>query len=64
VGEPKRRRPIRELIINGSIILSWMFLTTCEETNMINLAQDRDKKRAVANTVIFLCDSYERGKTV
>ena len=62
MGEPKRRRPIWDLIINGNIILSWMFLRTCEETNGINRAQDKDKNRALVNTVILLCVPYERGK--
>jgi hypothetical protein len=41
-----------------------MFLKTCEETNGINRAQDKDKKRDLANTVIFLGVPYKRGKIV
>jgi hypothetical protein len=50
------------LNINGSVILSWMFLTTCEENNGINRVQGTEKKRANAKTVIFLWAPYERVK--
>ena len=52
-GRRKRKNHWEDLGISVRIILKWI-LKTCEGFDCINLAQDRDKWRAVVNTVMNL----------
>jgi hypothetical protein len=51
VGESERKNHWEDRGISVRIILKWI-LKTCEGFDCINLAQDRDKWRAVVNMVM------------
>jgi hypothetical protein len=53
VGESERKNHWEDLGISVRIILKWI-LKTCEGFDCINLSRDRDKWRAVVNTVMNL----------
>jgi len=53
VGKPEGKRPLEDLDIDGRIILMWIF-GKLEGGDWLELAQDRDRWRALLNTVMNL----------
>jgi hypothetical protein len=52
--KPEERRPLGRPIIDGKIILKWVLEKWDENMDWIDLAQDRDRWRAVENAVMTL----------
>jgi hypothetical protein len=54
VGKPERRNHLKDLCVDGRIILKWSLGRVERGIDWIDLAQDRDRWRAVVNTVMSL----------
>ena len=54
VRKPEGRRPLGKLGVDGRIILKWIFEMWGGSMDWIDLAQDRDRRRAVVNAVMNL----------
>ena len=52
VGKPESKRLLKNLEVNDRILLKWTLKKL--DVNWIVLAQDRDKERALVNTIINL----------
>jgi len=58
VGKPEKKRSLRRTIcVDGRIILKWIFMKWNGGMDWIDLAQDGDRWRALANTVMKLWGS-------
>jgi hypothetical protein len=52
-GKPEGRMPLRRSGIDGRIILRWIFREVgCRGMDWIELAQDKDRWRALVNAVM------------
>ena len=58
MGKPKGRRHLEDPDVDGMILLKWIFEKWDGGTDWIDLPQDRDKWRALVNTVINLRVPY------
>ena len=54
VGKPEGKGPLGDLDVDRKIILRWIFGKWEGGGNWMELAQDRDRWRALANTVMNL----------
>jgi hypothetical protein len=54
VGKPEGRGQLKDLGLDGRIILKWIFEKWNGDMAWIDLAQDRDRWRAVVNAVMNL----------
>jgi hypothetical protein len=53
-GGDEEKRPLEDLGVDGRIILRWIVRKKNGGVEWVNLAQDRDRWRAVVNAVISL----------
>jgi hypothetical protein len=61
VGRPEGRNHLGDPGADGKIILKWIFNTRVGDMDWIELAQDRDRWRALVNAVINLRVPYNSG---
>jgi hypothetical protein len=54
VGRPEGRHHLGDPGVDGRIILKWIFKTWEGDMDWIELAQDRDRWRALVNTAMDL----------
>jgi hypothetical protein len=54
VGKPERIDNLDDLGVDGRVILKWILITWDGNMNWIELAQDRERWRALVNTVMSL----------
>jgi hypothetical protein len=54
VGKTEGQRPLGRLRVAGRIILKWILEKQDEGVDWIHLAQDRDRWRALVNTIMNL----------
>jgi len=54
VGRPEGRNYLEDLDADGRVILKWIFKKWDGKTNWIELAQDRDRRRALVSAVMNL----------
>jgi hypothetical protein len=54
VGKPDGKRPLGRPRLGGFTILVWILERGCDGTDWIDLAEDRDKWRALMNTMMNL----------
>jgi len=52
VGKPEGKSHLEDPGLDGSIILKWIFNTRSEGMDWIDLAQNRDRWRAIVNEVM------------
>jgi hypothetical protein len=58
VGRPEGRRPLTRPKRKGKIILKWIFKKWDVDLDWIELAQDRDRWRALVSVVMNLWVTY------
>ena len=61
VWRPEGKKPLQDVGVDGSIILEWIFRKCDGAMYWIELAQDRDRWRAVVNTAMYLWIPYNSG---
>jgi hypothetical protein len=54
VGKAEGKNRLGDPGVDGRIILRWIFRKWCGGTDWIDLAQDRDRRRALVNAVMNL----------
>jgi len=52
--KPERKSRLEDPDVDGRIILRWIYRKGCGDVELIELAQDRDRWRAVVNAVMNL----------
>jgi hypothetical protein len=61
MGKPEGRNHLRDLGVDGRIILKWVLQKWDEDMDYIHLAEDRYRWRALVNAVMNLRVTYNAG---
>ena len=62
MGNPEGKNHLKDVVVDGSIILKWILKKRDEELDWIDLAQHRDRLQALVNAVMNLRGSIKCGE--